>query len=235
MKWWIVTLQTLILIAIAITAGIVQSNIADDERAKIEKMVPVWHKQAASSWKVLEQQSPLNLASNNEGTITPTPAVDDDTNADATGTMVGDGSAPFDPATLEYVITLDQSRQCWNYYPEEEGGKEFVFVDARPYVDYKEGHIDGAISMSLHSFDEMAGLPVHMENGVIDPASTILIVYCKGGDCDESLLAAGQLEDIGFTCHIFEDGYPAWVNANFETLEGSDEWLIAFDAEPQEH
>jgi len=58
------------------------------------------------------------------------------------------------------------------------------------------------------------------------------VIYCKGGDCDESLLVAQELKGMGFTCHIFLDGYPAWSEAGYPTVKGPDEWLVGFGAEP---
>ncbi len=108
---------------------------------------------------------------------------------------------------------------------------ETTFVDARAYDIYKEGHIADAIAIPYEVVRDGEALP-HITEQIIFPGETRIVVYCKGGDCDESVLVAQELRDMGFTCHVYLDGYPAWVNAGYETATEGDPWLISFDAEP---
>jgi len=152
-----------------------------------------------------------------------------DPDAGAKSEADDDSPAPIDPLTLDREIFLDDAKALYDAY----NMSEVYFIDARDYSDYKEGHIDGALSIPLTEIRRMEGNPPHQINGVIIPDVHRLVVYCKGGDCDESLLVARELRAMNFTCHILLDGYPAWEEAGYPTAEGPDEWLQAFDAEPE--
>jgi len=81
-----------------------------------------------------------------------------------------------------------------------------VFVDARAREAYEDGHIKGAISLPLYQFD-----------GLIDefarqyPASTFIVTYCSGRECDDSHELAQYLLDEGYTnVKVFIDGCLGW-------------------------
>lgn len=97
---------------------------------------------------------------------------------------------------------------------------EVVFVDARTEEKYVEGHILGAYHLT----------PRHFRTGDLDvlgmySPDTRFVVYCGGGDCAESENVVIRLHRSGFErAHIFTDGYPAWVEAGYETATGDDPW-----------
>jgi rhodanese-related sulfurtransferase len=67
-----------------------------------------------------------------------------------------------------------------------------IFVDARNEGEYLAGHVPGA-----WLFD-----PYHPEKyfPVVLPAAQaaeVIVVYCHGGDCDDSVTAATLLKDVG--------------------------------------
>ncbi len=84
------------------------------------------------------------------------------------------------------------------------GGKP-VFVDAREPDFFEEGHIAGAVN--LPASEALAGgfaaLP--------DDRRIPLIVYCSGGDCEDSLIVAAALRQSGFTdVSVFSGGWDEW-------------------------
>jgi len=86
-----------------------------------------------------------------------------------------------------------------------------IFVDARVYEDYAEGHIQGAASMPVHRFDEMIDDFLHTYS-----QSQLIITYCSGRECDDSHYLAEQLIDAGYTnIKIFIDGYPDWKKKGY--------------------
>lgn len=95
-----------------------------------------------------------------------------------------------------------------------------TFVDARVAGEFEAGHIDGALSISPAALEANASL---FALDVIDPAKPI-VIYCGGGDCDDSHRVAEMLQDLrGFKqTHVFVDGFPAWEAAGLPTGSGPD-------------
>lgn len=130
----------------------------------------------------------------------------------------GAGATPAAPATppdprslvLEQYLPLETTRRLW-----QAGAAEFI--DARHGEDFARGHIPRA-----HLYDPRTmyqATPDWVD--YFDPASTILVVYCDGGDCDASQNAVRQLQLMGFTrAHIFRDGFPAWQAAGLPVNVG---------------
>ncbi|HUA37451.1 MAG TPA: rhodanese-like domain-containing protein [Candidatus Sulfopaludibacter sp.] len=85
-----------------------------------------------------------------------------------------------------------------------------VFVDAREEDDYLAGHIPGAYELD----------PFHPEKyfPVVLPACRAaeqIVVYCNGGDCDDSQTAALLLRDVGIRTgkiFVYGGGMTEWTN-----------------------
>jgi len=98
--------------------------------------------------------------------------------------------------------------------------QQAFFVDSRRKDVYVAGHVAGAFRADMVSFKEgdpmwVRGLPKEM----------ILVVYCNGGDCDESEHVAQLLNASGFNAvYVMHDGYPGWKDAGHpvETGEGQE-------------
>lgn len=223
----IVIIQVLILTVVSAGAGVIHAYVSP-LRVKIEDMVPTWHEQAAiAARKKIDQREnnadetakPVIKNNGNGATVDP---IDPETGS------VSDSSDPtagINLDTLRENISLREAKALFD-------SDLVTFVDARSYDVYKNGHIENAISIPYDVIREIDGVPPHMANGVIDPSESVIVVYCKGGDCDESLLVAQELKGLGFTCHIFLDGFPAWKKEGYPIVEGPDEWLVGFGAEP---
>jgi rhodanese-related sulfurtransferase len=105
-------------------------------------------------------------------------------------------------------ITLEQAKKFF-----DEGSP---FVDARRKEDYEAGHIKGAFRINMKSF----------ENG--DPPLLAMIardanvvVYCSGGNCDESEHVAEFMSDSGYKkVYVIHDGYPGWDAMGYPTEKG---------------
>lgn len=236
-----VLIQTVILAAVAVSVGVLHSRNSGTERERILENIGAWKRQAA--------RNSVQPASN----VT----TDDSTAGNSASSGEGDGS---NPANREDIApdTAPPTDDDWQLIPPEVTGEGDVpaididalgpeiemtaaaflfneelatFVDAREYEEYKKGHIDGAFAMPYGVVREGTELP-HLDNSLIIPGETIIVVYCQGGDCDESHLVAQELRAIGFVCHVFVDGYPAWKDAGHPVAEGPDPWLVSLDAEP---
>ncbi|MEL6796100.1 MAG: rhodanese-like domain-containing protein, partial [Planctomycetota bacterium] len=95
-----------------------------------------------------------------------------------------------------------------------------TFVDARVSSEFEEGHIEGALNISPTALEANSSL---FALDVIDPTLPI-VIYCGGGDCDDSHRVAELLQDLrGFEqTHVFTDGYQAWADAGLPTSAGPD-------------
>lgn len=86
-----------------------------------------------------------------------------------------------------------------------------VFVDARFYDLYKDGHIRGAVSLPVYKFDEF-----------IEPfiskykTTTFIVTYCSGRECDDGHKLAQYLFEKGYqNVSVFIDGYPGWKDKGY--------------------
>lgn len=109
------------------------------------------------------------------------------------------------------MMTLDEVR----YYLNQPGT---LLVDARSAEEYELGHIPGALSLPLDTFD--SAYPK------VSPAivkSKLLIIYCSGGSCGTSEELAKKLTQVGVgkDLAIFTDGLPGWMRAKLPVKSGT--------------
>jgi rhodanese-related sulfurtransferase len=91
-----------------------------------------------------------------------------------------------------------------------------IFLDARLPVDFKAGHIQGAMNLPYEEFDQYTSsvLPKIPTTGEI-------ITYCDGTECEASLLLARELQDLGYrNIKIFFGGWAEWQQAGLATKTG---------------
>ncbi|HNQ22060.1 MAG TPA: rhodanese-like domain-containing protein [Phycisphaerae bacterium] len=109
--------------------------------------------------------------------------------------QLGLQSMTFDEALEMYHDDMYRTRHC-------------IFVDARPDTLYREGHISGAFQLD----------PYHLEFYLPDLVDIALnahriVVYCTGGDCEDSLFAARDLMEAGVAADrifVYEGGFDEW-------------------------
>ncbi len=100
-----------------------------------------------------------------------------------------------------HAITLAGGEAAWR-----KGAA--VFVDARESFFFEEGHIPRAINVPASKITgkNLPALPV-------DPAASV-IVYCSGGDCEDSRIVARALRAAGFqNVAVLTGGWDAWSAA----------------------
>lgn len=116
-------------------------------------------------------------------------------------------------------LQLLDREQAVALFHESEQDRGVVLVDARDESSYLEGHIPGA-----HEFD-----PYHPEQYFPDvlplcQAARKILVYCNGGDCDDSQTAALLLRDVGISTNklfVYGGGITDWTNHNLPLQTGS--------------
>lgn len=84
-----------------------------------------------------------------------------------------------------------------------------AFIDARDEQHYREGHIPGACEFDPYYPEKYfaAVIPVCQ-------AAEQIVVYCNGGDCDDSESAAITLRDVGIAnqkLFIYTGGITEWT------------------------
>lgn len=90
---------------------------------------------------------------------------------------------------------------------------EAVLIDARSSETYAKGRIRGAHSIPLGEAESR--IPEFSRHVAKD---AMLIVYCNGFGCHDSMELGNKLIQSGFTqVFIYEGGYPEWRDAGYPT------------------
>ena len=90
-------------------------------------------------------------------------------------------------------------------------GSRIVVIDARSAGPYAAGHVPGALLMDPEDPEATLG-------AVLQACARAreVIVYCDGGSCPKSALAADLLRQAGVPPSgrilIYAGGYPGWVH-----------------------
>jgi rhodanese-related sulfurtransferase len=91
-------------------------------------------------------------------------------------------------------------------------GANALFLDARRTSIYEGGHIAGARPFSVWESDIDDKVNKLFEERS-DPASQAkpIVVYCSGGECEDSHMLAQKLWGIQFNnVYVYKDGFPDW-------------------------
>jgi rhodanese-related sulfurtransferase len=84
-----------------------------------------------------------------------------------------------------------------------------LFLDARRSKVYEEGHIRGARSFPVWESDIDARVKALYEEGLDQSAP--VVVYCSGGNCEDSHMLAQRLYMVGFdNVLVYTGGFPDW-------------------------
>jgi rhodanese-related sulfurtransferase len=142
----------------------------------------------------------------------------------ATGSAAGPASTP--PAAIASaarltrrgfaVIALARGQELFRDARRAEG--RIVFVDARDDRSFQAGRIPGAIQLDHYRLERHAAAVL----AACLPAEQV-VVYCHGGNCEDSELAAGDLRDLGVPAAkilIFAGGFEEWRRAGLPTEAG---------------
>jgi adenylyltransferase/sulfurtransferase len=98
-------------------------------------------------------------------------------------------------------------------------GKSQVVLDVREKDEWREGHLEGAVSLPR------GFLEIKVEGAVPDK-KTPIIAYCAGGV--RSLLAAKIMKEMGYqNVSSMAGGYAAWKNAGYK-------WVQDFQFTPEQ-
>lgn len=93
-----------------------------------------------------------------------------------------------------------------------------VFVDARADGPFEAGHIPGAVQCDYYRLDFYIDSVLARAAG-----AEKVIVYCNGGDCEDSLHVCGELLNYEIPWHsiyLFKGGWEAWKETELPVETG---------------
>lgn len=97
---------------------------------------------------------------------------------------------------------------------------DVLFLDARRSSVYRDGHIPGARSISVWESDVDDKVRALFAEG--RDQSAPVVVYCSGGDCEDSHTLGEKLYKVGFdNILVYKDGYPDWQKRGQPVTKGS--------------
>lgn len=94
--------------------------------------------------------------------------------------------------------------------------QQAVFIDARKLDPYKLDHVKGAFRMAEEDFQ--FGNPPML---AAIPRDATLVIYCSGGNCDESEQVAKLINGAGYQkVYVMHDGIPGWLAMSYPSEKG---------------
>ena len=98
-------------------------------------------------------------------------------------------------------------------------GEKRLFLDARRTTVYADGHIPGARSFPIWESDIADRVKAFYEEGLDQNAP--IVIYCSGGDCEDSHMLAEKLYMVGFNnLLVYKDGFPGWQKRGLPVVKG---------------
>jgi rhodanese-related sulfurtransferase len=90
--------------------------------------------------------------------------------------------------------------------------KNVLFLDARRTSVYEQGHIPGARTYSVWESDiDDKVQKLFAERSDTAAQNLPIVIYCSGGDCEDSHMLAQKLWGIQFNnVYVYKDGFPDW-------------------------
>jgi len=94
-----------------------------------------------------------------------------------------------------------------------------LFLDARRTSVYTDGHIPGARSFPVWESDIADRVKAFFDEGLDQNAP--IVIYCSGGDCEDSHMLAEKLYMVGFNnLLVYKDGFPGWQKRGLPAVKG---------------
>ena len=93
-----------------------------------------------------------------------------------------------------------------------------AFVDARSDEAYEAGHIPGAIQADHYRLEDCIGILLDYAD-----ASEKLIVYCSGGECEDSMFVCKDLLDFDVLydkIYLYSGGWKEWTKRGMPVATG---------------
>jgi rhodanese-related sulfurtransferase len=99
-------------------------------------------------------------------------------------------------------------------------GHGTLVLDARRTSVYEEGHIAGARSFPIWEAEVDRRIEALVNEG--RDTKQPVVVYCTGGDCEDSHMLAQKLFGAGFeNALVYRDGWPDWLERGGASRQGA--------------
>ena len=86
-----------------------------------------------------------------------------------------------------------------------------LFVDARSFEDFTDGHLKGAVSLPVGQYDEQIDGFLELHDLDIP-----IVTYCSGRTCEDSHHLAQLLMERGYmNISVMIDGFPGWETEGY--------------------
>jgi rhodanese-related sulfurtransferase len=221
MNWGRHFVEAATLIVAAILCAVVSNALASRERKLVVLTPASGERRAASSglMPATTQSAPAAAP-----TPMPAPAPQPAAEVKQTPLQLPIKSAKEAGATKKPTPATPHPPPAFNPHPDkpyiEIGGDDVaalhsrgvLFLDARRTSVYEQGHIPGARPFSVWEadIDEKVN-KLYAERPDPKDQNQPIVVYCSGGDCEDSHMLAQKLWGIGFNnAYVYKDGFPDW-------------------------
>jgi rhodanese-related sulfurtransferase len=95
-----------------------------------------------------------------------------------------------------------------------------IFIDARRSAAYRDRHVRGSRSISVWESDADQKVKAFYDEG--HDANAPIVVYCTGGDCEDSHELAQKLWGVTFdNVSVYRDGFPDWEKRGWPVSKGN--------------
>jgi len=212
MNWKKHFLEAATLIVAAVVCALVSNAVASRER-KLAVVSPTSGGQPPTAVRPTPQrQTPQP----------PTPAPD--SGGPLSSTQAPPATVKPEPATKKPTTENRQPTTAFNPHPDKPyieihgddvaalHKKGVLFLDARRTSVYEQGHIPGARPFSVweSDIDEKVN-KLFAERSDPRDQNLPIVIYCSGGDCEDSHMLAQKLWGIQFNnVYVYKDGFPDW-------------------------
>jgi rhodanese-related sulfurtransferase len=134
-------------------------------------------------------------------------------------TVARPAGTPVQPKSQEAVVSSPireiTGPEAWKAFQ-----SGMPFLDARRRAEFAEGHIVGAWCTPVWESDldeRLIAFKAARRPGPDDP----IVIYCSGGDCQDSHLLAAKLLNEGYGhLLIYREGFPDWSVQNHPVEKG---------------
>ena len=94
-----------------------------------------------------------------------------------------------------------------------------LFIDARRTSVYRAGHVAGARSIPIWEADAGDRVKALFAEG--RDQSAPIVIYCAGGECEDSHMLGEKLYFVGFdNVLVYKDGFPDWEKRGLPVKKG---------------
>ena len=198
--WHAFTFRVLTLGGISLLAALIANRVAGPARRLAWRTSMPLHTAPANPPREPENRVQPLLSGPDQHAMVPRPA------APVPTTKQVRPSAPEQATSPSAPITEISRQAAWQAF---QAG--LPFLDARRSGEFTEGHLPGAWSTPVWEAE--------LEDRLLDfkaqrrpAAGDAIVIYCSGGDCQDSQLLAEKLLAQGyFHLLIYRAGYPDWV------------------------